>query len=46
MKKNTKQKLRNIRKNLIKKDAERYYDTKREIDYLNKRLENWDYGKC
>ena len=44
-KKKRKRSLYNIRKKLIKKDKERYLDNKRKIDDLNKRLENWDYGR-
>ena len=44
-KKKRKKSLYDIRRGLIKKDKERYLDNKKEIDELNKRLENWDYGK-
>ena len=44
-KKNRKQELAKVKRKLIRKNKEEYFEKSREIVEMNKRLENWDYGK-
>ncbi len=44
-KRNRKQELAKVRRKLIRQNKYEYIEKSREIAEMNKRLENWDYGK-